>query len=149
MIRKMMTLLLILVAAFTTAQAQDYKTGVGIRFSSNDAAINNSITVKHFLNSRTAIEGLISFGDPFAIGALFELHNGIESVAGLQWFYGGGAYVGFGGRRNIGAQGVLGLDYKFNNLPINLSIDWKPELNLIRQLSFEPAAVGLSARFTF
>ena len=146
--RKMIMLLMIL-AVVTTAMAQDYKTGVGIRFSSNDAAINNSITVKHFLSSRTAIEGLISFGDPFAIGAMVELHNGIESVAGLQWFYGGGAYVGFGGRRNVGAQGVLGLDYKFNNLPINLSLDWKPELNLIRQLSFEPAAVGLSARFTF
>ena len=146
---KKMTAMLLLMAAGFMAKAQDYKTGVGIRFSSNDAAINNSITVKHFLSNKTAIEGLISFGDPFAIGALVELHNGIESVSGLQWFYGGGAYVGFGGRRNVGAQGVLGLDYKFNNLPINLSIDWKPELNLLRQVSFEPAAVGLSARFTF
>jgi hypothetical protein len=148
MMKKMTTLLLVL-AIGGMAKAQNYQTAIGIRFSSNDAAINNSITVKHFLSGTTAIEGLLSFGDPFAIGALVELHNGIESVNGLQWFYGGGAYVGFGGRRNVGAQGVLGLDYKFNNLPINLSIDWKPELNLIRQLSFEPAAVGLSARFTF
>lgn len=145
---KKMSLMLLLTAAGFMAKAQNYQTGVGIRFSSNDAAINNSITVKHFLSDKTAIEGLISFGDPFAIGALVALHQDIESVAGLQWFYGGGAYVGFGGRRNVGAQGVLGLDYKFNNLPINLSLDWKPELNLIRQLSFEPAAVGLSARFT-
>lgn len=134
---------------FFSAQAQDYKTAVGIRFSSNDAIVNNAITVKHFLSGTTAIEGLLSFGDPLALGALVELHRGIESVSGLQWFYGGGAYVGFGGNRNLGAQGVLGLDYKFAALPINLSLDWKPELNLVRQLSFEPAAVGLSARFTF
>jgi len=147
--RKYLLATIIALTTFTLAQAQDYKTGVGIRFSSNDAAINNSISVKHFISGTTAIEGLISFGDPFAIGALIELHNGIGDVPGLAWFYGGGAYVGFSGRKNVGAQGVLGLDYKFTNLPINLSVDWKPELNIVRQFSFEPAAVGLSARFTF
>ena len=149
MIRKFFLTALVAVAGFTAAQAQDYKTGLGIRFSSNHAAINNSISIKHFVSGSTAIEGLISFGDPFAIGALIELHNGIGDVPGMAWYYGGGAYVGFSGGRNVGAQGVLGLDYKFANLPLNLSIDWKPELNIIRQLSFEPAAVGLSARFTF
>src|SRR5688500_7985061 len=98
MTRKKMTLLLLLLASFTIAQAQDYKTGVGIRFSSNDAAISNSITVKHFISGNTAVEGLISFSEDFAIGALVEFHQGIESVAGLQWFYGVGAYVGFSGQ---------------------------------------------------
>ena len=149
MIRKFVITTLIALAGFTAVQAQDYKTGVGIRFSSNHAAINNSISIKHFISGTTAIEGLVSFGDPFAIGALVELHNSIGDVPGMAWYYGGGAYVGFSGNRNVGAQGVLGLDYKFANLPINLSIDWKPELNIISQLSFEPAAVGLSARFTF
>ena len=149
MIRKFLLTAFITWASMAMVQAQDYKTGVGIRFSSNDAAINNSISVKHFISGSTAIEGLISFGDPFAIGALVELHNSIGDVPGLAWFYGGGAYVGFSGRRNVGAQGVLGLDYKFESLPINLSLDWKPELNIVRQFSFEPAAVGLSARFTF
>jgi hypothetical protein len=41
----------------------------------------------------------------------------------------------------------LGLDYNFTNLPLNLSLDWKPELSLIRTVNFEPAAVGISARF--
>jgi hypothetical protein len=50
---------------------------------------------------------------------------------------------------NFGAQGVLGLDYKFMNAPINLSLDWKPELNLVSDINFEPAAVGFTARFTF
>ena len=149
MIRKYLLAAVMALASITLVQAQDYKTGLGIRFSSNDAAINNSISIKHFLSGTTAIEGLLSFGDPFAIGALVELHNSFGDVPGLAWFYGGGAYVGFSGRRNLGAQGVLGLDYKFTNLPINLSLDWKPEINIIRQFSFEPAAVGLSARFTF
>ena len=53
--------------------------------------VNNSITLKHFLNETAAIEALFSFGDPLAIGALYEIHKPF-STEGLQWFYGGGGY---------------------------------------------------------
>ena len=49
----------------------------------------------------------------------------------------------------MGAMGVVGLDYKFANAPLNLSLDWKPELNIIDEINFEPATIGFSARFTF
>lgn len=139
--------------------AQSYKTGLGVRLSSSQAMVNNSITIKHFFNERSAIEGLLSFGDPLAIGALYEVHRPF-STEGLQWFYGGGGYLGFVKSwnpnkqknetdANIGAMGVVGLDYKFMNIPLNLSLDWKPELNLVSDIHFEPAAIGFSARFTF
>ena len=143
----------------TTASAQSYRTGVGVRLSSSQAMVNNSISLKHFLNEKSAIEVLFSFGDPLAIGALYEVHKPFSSE-GLQWFYGGGGYLGFvkswnptKNRNetdvNVGAQGVLGLDYKFINLPLNISLDWKPELNLVSDINFEPAAIGFTARFTF
>jgi hypothetical protein len=152
--------LLIAAIGFTaTVSAQAYKTGIGVRLSSSQAMVNNSITLKHFLNERAAIEALFSFGDPLAIGALYEIHKPL-STEGLQWFYGGGGYLGFVKSYNpnkqknetdlnVGAQGVLGLDYKFVNLPLNISLDWKPELNLVSDINFEPAAIGFSARFTF
>ena len=127
--------------------AQDYKTALGVRLSSSDAALNTGISFKHFVGT-TALEALVTFGDPFAIGALLEKHKP-TGPAGLNWFYGGGAYAGFGDKRNLGAQGIVGLDYKFQDFPINVSLDWKPELNIIQEVSFEPAAVGLSIRFTF
>ena len=143
----------------TTAWAQAYKSGIGVRLSSAQAMVNNSISFKHFLNERSAIEALFSFGDPLAIGALYEVHKPF-STEGIQWFYGGGGYLGFvktfnpNKNRNetdvnLGAQGVLGLDYKFANLPLNLSLDWKPELNLVSDINFEPAAIGFTARFIF
>ena len=142
-----------------TASAQDYKTALGIRLSSGQAMVNNSISVKHFINEKTAIEALFSFGDPLAIGALAEFHKPV-GASGVNWFYGGGAYLGFVKTfnptknkdevdPNFGAMGVLGLDYKFANIPLNLSLDWKPELNLVTDINFEPAAVGFTARFTF
>jgi hypothetical protein len=143
----------------TTLSAQDYKTALGVRLSSSQPMVNNSISLKHFLNERTAIEALFSFGDPLALGALVEIHKPF-STSGLQWFYGGGGYLAFlktfnpnknknETDVNFGAQGVIGLDYKFANLPLNLSLDWKPELNLVSDINLEPAAVGFTARFTF
>lgn len=129
-----------------TSQAQDYKTGVGIRISSQDAAVNNSITLKYFLSEAYAVEGMLSFGDPVSLGALLQRHTPILAN-GLKWFWGAGAYVGFAGLRTFGLHGALGMDYKVPTLPLNLSIDWKPEINMIKEFSFEPAAVGLSARF--
>ena len=150
---------LLMVGAAGSVSAQDYKTALGVRLSSSPAIVNNSISIKHFVTEKAAIEGLFSFGDPLAIGALLEIHEPL-GTPGLQWYYGGGAYLGFVKSYNVntdknetntnfGAQGVLGLDYKFANVPVNLSIDWKPELNLVTDINFEPAAVGLTARFTF
>ncbi len=144
---------------FNNADAQDYRTALGVRLSSAPPAVNNSVSLKQFITDKTAIEGLLSFGDPLALGVLIELHKPL-AAAGLSWFYGGGGYLSFvktydpnkqknETNTNLGAQGVIGLDYKFGNFPLNLSLDWKPELNLVTDINLEPAAVGFTARFTF
>ena len=156
-------LFVLLLAAGTcsinTVNAQNYKTALGLRLSSGPAMVNNSVSVKHFINSKTAIEGLLSFSDPLALGLLVEFHKPF-STSGLQWFYGAGGYISFvktydpnkaknETNANFGAQGIVGLDYKFSNVPLNIALDWKPELNLISDINFEPAAIGFTARFTF
>lgn len=139
--------------------AQEYKSAIGIRLSNNQAMVGNALSFKYFLNEKTAIEGLLAFSDPLAIGGLIEIHQPL-GTPGLQWYYGGGPYLAFAKEYNVnkqrndvnpyfGAQGVVGLDYKFTNLPLTLSLDWKPELNIIQDINFEPAAIGLTARFTF
>jgi len=139
----------------TIASGPGYKTALGIRLSSHGPVVNNAVTFKYFLSERTAIEALFSFSDPVAIGGLLEFHKPIPATEGLQWFYGAGAYIGFDSdketatRNLMGAQGIVGLDYKFQNLPLNLTLDWKPELNIIDDINFEPAAIGFSIRFTF
>ena len=141
-------LLLLAMLITTAAKSQTYKTAVGIRFSTSPAAVNNSISLKYFFTQSTAAEALLSFGDPLAVGLLIEKHKPLFSSS-FTYFYGAGAYASFAGTRNFGGQGVIGLDYKTPTLPLNFSIDWKPELNFSKEFSFEPAALGLSARFTF
>jgi len=153
------TIVLLLLIYANSASAQNYKTALGVRFSTAAPTINNSVSLKQFFGNSIAVEGLFSFGDPLALGALIEYHKPLAS-SGLSYYYGGGGYIGFkkntdatSGKKaveqNIGAQGVVGLDYKFMNVPLNLSLDWKPELSIVKSLNFEPAALGLTARFTF
>ena len=131
--------------------AQDYRMALGIRLSNSTPTLNNSITGKYFVTNRTAIEGLVSFGSRFGLGGLLEIHNPLN-VEGLRWFYGAGAYVGFESNPSqtfFGPTGVIGLDYKFPNVPVNLSVDWKPELDIIPDINFVPDAFALSVRFAF
>ncbi|MBL7750063.1 MAG: hypothetical protein JNN29_01700 [Chitinophagaceae bacterium] len=148
--KKLVFLLVAFFAATIGLKAQDYKTGLGVRLSTAGAVVNNAITFKYFLNEKSAIEAQFAFGDPTALGVLYEVHKPLNNTEGLKWFYGGGGYIGFSKPDPLlGAQGVVGLDYKFPNLPLNLSLDWKPELNIAPDINFEASALGLSIRFTF
>jgi hypothetical protein len=139
----------------TPATDAGYKTAIGIRLSTDQAVVGNSVSIKHFLNDKLAIEGFLSFRNPVSIGALLEIHKPLAGTEGLKWFYGAGAYIGFDSdkaktsRNLMGAMGIVGLDYKFVNVPLNISLDWKPELHIIDDINFEPSAIGFTARFTF
>ncbi|MEO5892845.1 MAG: hypothetical protein ABIQ31_21525 [Ferruginibacter sp.] len=131
-------------------KAQEYKTAAGIRLGPNSPAIAPGFTVKHFLDEQHAVEGIVGINDGIGLCALYEWHRPIVAVEHLQWFVGGGAYAAYRSKTSyIGAAGIVGVDYKFQDIPLNISIDWKPELNLIESVGFEASGVGFSARFTF
>jgi hypothetical protein len=126
----------------------DYRLALGVRLSNSSPTINNSITGKYFVTDRSAVEGLISFGTRFGMGALLEIHKP-TNIDGLRWFYGAGIYLGFEDSKTyLGPTGILGVDYKFTNVPINLSVDWKPELDFLPDINFIPDAFAVSVRFT-
>jgi hypothetical protein len=148
------TLCLVLLAGaglYNHLSAQDYKVAIGVRFSSAAPTLNNAVSVKYFMNETSAVEGLISFGNSrFGLGGLYEKHQLIGGTPAFTWFYGAGGYIGFEDRTTfLGPTGVVGLDYKFQNAPLNLSLDWKPELDIIPSINFVPDAFALTARFTF
>jgi hypothetical protein len=49
-----------------------------------------------------------------------------------------------------GIDGVVGLDYKFKKLPLNVSLDWQPSLELITPgAEFQAGRGGIAVRFAF
>ncbi len=162
--KKLLFALAVVICCVFTAQGQStYKTSVGLRFG-----YPLSVSLKHFLNEKNALEGFIGYrrwsvyASDFRVGGLFLVHNPITSVEGLQWYYGGGATAIFWnyddlfyanddyGSLNVGIMGEIGLDYKFAGLPLNLSVDWVPTFVIGRGAydGFRADAGALSARYT-
>jgi len=154
------TLLIICSFTLTTISAQSYKTGLGLRFG----GLTSGITLKHFTNSNTALEGILSVGRKnVLITGLYEKHVAADKNSALKFLYGVGAHVGFfqdgssyyynDGRKYtsstvLGIDGILGLDYKFNKAPINISMDIKPFIDFFGG-NYVYMDGGISLRYTF
>jgi len=134
-------LFFLLFIAATNVQAQDYSTGIGLR-----GGPFNGVTIKHFLTTSTAVEGVLStqWGG-WMVSGTWEKQAPAFSVEGLKWYYGLGGQIGFWNTSNtnfpgydsnhgsytvLGVHAALGLEYTFKEIPFSIGADWKPALNL-------------------
>ena len=131
--------------------SQDYKTSFGVKF------YPGAFTLKHFVDDRSAVEGIAYFYKYGArITGLYEIHGDITGASGLKWYIGPGAHLGFysnkyGGAKSVGVDGVLGLDYKLAEAPINLSLDWQPSFEFGNKYNngFNGNWGGFAIRYVF
>jgi hypothetical protein len=94
-----------------------------------------------------------------SLSAAYQYH--FEITEGLQWFIGGGltGYYSFSGHKDyqgfgIGMFPTGGLDYKFPNIPLNVSADLRPTIRLAAPSNYDYSNFyvgnfGVSARYTF
>ncbi len=157
------TFALIACCIFAAQSQSSYKSAIGLRFG-----VPLSVSYKHFISDPGAIEvfaGFRNYGAGaynygwFNVGALYQYHKPIPSVEGLKWYFGGGAAAYFwhydsgfsdaGSNTSLAILGNLGLDYKFEGVPLNLSVDWVPAFFVNGYGSGFGAGYGaLSARYT-
>jgi hypothetical protein len=145
-------------AIHSSSKAQGYDNAIGGRFGAA-----NGITFKTTLGDNKMIDLIANYRSNnnykyFRITGLYEVYLPIPEAKGLNWYYGGGASIGsvkyeYGPYNSsdlyLSLDGVLGLDYKFADAPINLSLDWKPAIQLAPDTDFDASGLGLSLRFTF
>jgi hypothetical protein len=137
--------------------AQEYKTSLGLR-----AGLPYGVTIKHFFGKSNAVEGILaSRWQGFVVTALLENEHWTGNYPGLNWFWGLGAHVGFWDAGNnpnlskqysgsvIGVDGILGLEYTFDEIPLNLSLDLLPTVNLIGSTGWGGINGALSIRYVF
>jgi hypothetical protein len=142
------------------AMKQSYKTALGVKVW-NDGG---GISLKSFVRANRAFEGIAYFWNRGTrLAGLYEFHFDIADAPGLKWYIGPGAHLGFYNNRYydpnyyngngsgtfIGIDGVLGLDYKFDQVPINLSLDWQPSFEFGVNRGFVGNWGGLGIRYTF
>jgi hypothetical protein len=159
MMKRTILVLVMILGFVISSYSQDYKTGIGVR-----AGYPAGLTVKHFMNRKTAIEGMLSTRwRGFVATGIFEVHDQLADVDRLNWYYGFGAHIGFWNgsyERSywgepgvnytvVGIDGILGLEYNFEDLPINIGIDWKPAFNVTGYQGFWGDGAALSLRYIF
>jgi len=141
-----------------TLNAQVYESALGVRLG-----YPTTISYKHFISTNAALEGnlgLRRFSDSrwTNISGAYLLHFPIsKDLPDLQWYAGGGATVVFwsyndgflGGtpRTSTGIQGYLGLDYTFENVPVNITLDWVPFFFFTGTRGFNADFGGIAIRY--
>jgi hypothetical protein len=133
-----------------SASSSSYQTALGVKVWDG-----GGISLKHFVSDNNALEGIAYFWNRgIRITGLYEIHGDFSGADGLKWYIGPGAHIGFyntkyGDGNFIGVDGVLGLDYKFRNAPINISLDWQPSFEFGDGRGFAGSWGGLGIRYTF
>jgi hypothetical protein len=148
--QKILLMIYMLLPLFTTAQ---YKLAVGARFDDNQG-----LSIKINKNKAISPEILLSgYGNGLEATFLAEWHQKAFTTGNWRWLYGVGGHIGSASQYRkktyedrffqLGADGILGLEYTFNEVPLNLSIDWKPEFNVVNNTGLYLPIFGFSARF--
>lgn len=156
--KKLSTVFILFISLFSLSyklQAQDYNNAVGVRLGTE-----NGLSFKTFIENDTALDFILSFTSNNSrkasrITALYEVYEQLPDAPGLSWYYGAGGGLGSVKRKDqdkeflLAIDGVIGLDYKFSNDPINISLDYKPTFEIAPNSDLDPLHIGLSVRFTF
>ena len=132
------------------AQGDSYKTAIGVKF------YPTGVTLKTFMRSNLAFEAIGYFWERGSrITGLFEYHYDLTPSGRLKWYIGPGAHVGFykadffDGGTSVGIDGVIGLDYKFPGIPVNVSLDWQPSYEFGNYAGFSGNWGGIGLRLAF
>ncbi len=126
-----------------------YKTAIGVRFY----PLGVSLKINNSYRSRST--EIIGYFNKGFTGAFYYYWNfTLDKNRTFRFYAGGGGQAGFideanGGGAEFGASGIIGLDYKFKKLPINLSTDWQPAYKFGENNGWETSWGGIAARFAF
>lgn len=153
---KKITFLFAIILIAAGVKAQTYSTAFGAKFYTGDGSLGG-LNIRHLTSGHTALEGsLLFFSGGLGIEGLYEYQGPITGAEGLQYFVGGGGMIGFGtGRynyynnRNSTAFALRltgGVDYKFADAPIDVSLAFDPFFYLVPSTGSN-LALGIGLRY--
>ncbi len=146
--------------AYTQSLTADYRYALGVR-----AGGTSGFTFKLDTRNAGSVELLAGFWSRwFSITGLYEKNGPAFQVEGMTWYYGGGGHIAFetrdyyrkgryyerGDDFALGIDGIIGLEYKIPPIPLAVSMDFKPflEIDTNGDVYFGPDP-GIGVKFTF
>lgn len=141
-------ILAILVLFANNANSQTYNSAVGARLG-----YGLNATYKKFISDNKAVElsagtyGGYYYGGLYVAG-LLQFHNAISDMDNLLWYYGGGVGAAFFSYdTRVGLVLNLGLDYSFDDIPLNVSLDISPAIWFTGTTRYGYRSGGLAIRY--
>ena len=128
-----------------------YKKAIGFKLNPG------AISYRSFYTRNKAVEGIgfISL-DGFQLTILNEKYFPFSNAENLTWYIGYGGHLGIWSEEwvkknattdksniSVGFDGIIGLDYKVKNSPLNISIDWQPSFSIIQAYFKNQGGIGI------
>ncbi|AHM60384.1 hypothetical protein D770_10635 [Flammeovirgaceae bacterium 311] len=159
--------------AYSVKGGVSYITSLGLRLGTDESGL----TVKHFINSNSAFEGILSTGWRYRgarVTGLYEVQRPI-GTDGLYWMWGVGAHAGLytkrpwnskdcnddryelngelyncdGSKVTAGVDALLGLEYHFSDAPFTVGVDLKPSVDLLGWGNRQWGDAAFTIRYVF
>ena len=154
---KKVLLILVAVMGFAfAANAQDNAIGVRIGGGQGYGAEISYQKVLGGINRLEADLGYRSRSSAswMSLAALYQAHFDINAVQNLGWYVGVGPrldlYTGGGDASiGLGVCGQAGIDYHFDAIPLQLSLDIRPCFYVIPSTTFQWGDIALGIRYMF
>lgn len=152
--RKLIIVVALVIGFASMASAQSDRT-IGLRFG-----WPMEISYQQPMGDANRLElglGFPGFSGAYLSGA-YEWMKDLSNVTdGLNWYYGFGAQAGYWGVFNVGAFGLIGIEYDLEqhiNFPLLASVDYRPGVGVAVSsagTSFYPSYSGfaLGLRYKF
>ncbi len=150
-------------------------TSAGVRLEAvTGSGVGLGLTLLQDLNKYNKIEGMLTINNrDWRVTGLYEFYQPVPNISDLSWFVGAGAHMGKAGTDPdytllndimsgnidfnevangnsaffVGVDGIAGLNYKVSQMPINVSVDLKPALNLNNHPNKIELGIGVSVRW--
>jgi hypothetical protein len=128
-----------------TASAQELGIRVGDVLG-NNVAVDALFSLGEF----SRVHADLSFGnDGVGIEALYDFFYRPLGAEAFNWYIGAGPSMRIDDPFYLGFSGEIGLDYHFVEVPLSLSLDWRPTFWLIEETDIRAGGFGLNVRYVF
>ncbi len=143
--KKYLLIVVVIIASYSYSGAQE----IGIRFgdvSGGNVAVDGIFGTSQF----SRIHADVSFGNGVGIDVLWDfLYRPLGGEA-FNWYAGvGPSMVAQDSNFDLGIAGEIGLEYRFNTVPIALGVDWRPMFEIIDTTDFHAGGFGFNVRYVF
>ena len=142
--KKFLVMAALMVAALSVS-AQDYNWAVGVR-----GGLFNGITAKKTLGENALEAGVALYSQAVSIDVVYEWQEPVIGE-GFHLYYGAGAYANiWGGYFGLGAEGVVGLEYRIPiDFPLAVSLDYRPLLCIIGDFRADFVNFSFGVKYCF